>query len=110
MATIEVKCPHCDYEGKKIVKAGLSSSGKQRYHCRFCGRYFQLDYVYNACKPGVKEQIVELAMNSSGVRDTTRVLKISINTVISTLKKSGSQTSQCSSERGERRCTSDRSR
>jgi insertion element IS1 protein InsB len=37
--------------------------------------------------PAVKEQIVEMAMNASGIRDTARVLKISPTTVISELKK-----------------------
>ena len=47
-----------------------------------------LNYQYNAYEPGVKEQLVEMAINGSGVRDTARVLKISKGTVISTLKKS----------------------
>jgi len=33
------------------------------------------------------EKIVEMAINSSGIRDTVRVLKINKNTVINTLKK-----------------------
>ena len=45
MATREVTCQHCHYEEKDIVRAGFSSSGKQRYHCRNCSRYFQLDYI-----------------------------------------------------------------
>jgi len=48
-----------------------------------------LEYLYRAYEPGVKEQAVEMAINSSGIRDTDRVLKINKNTVISTLKKSG---------------------
>jgi len=35
----------------------------------------------------VKEQIVEMAMKASGIRDAARVLKISPTTVISELKK-----------------------
>ncbi len=34
----------------------------------------------------MKEQIVEMALNGSGVRGTVRVLKVGINTVIRTLK------------------------
>jgi transposase-like protein len=49
---------------------------------------FQLTYAYEARKPGVKEQITEMAFNGSGVRDTARTLKIGINTVIRTLKNS----------------------
>jgi hypothetical protein len=46
-----------------------------------------LDYRYNAYKLGVKRQVVDMAINGSGIRDTSRVLSISKNTVISTLKK-----------------------
>ncbi|SCN46538.1 hypothetical protein BAZMOX_01011_2 [methanotrophic endosymbiont of Bathymodiolus azoricus (Menez Gwen)] len=46
-----------------------------------------LDYRYNACAPGIKEKVVEMAINSSGIRETARVLKIDKNTVISILKR-----------------------
>ncbi len=46
-----------------------------------------LKYRYKAYEPGVKEKIVEMAINGSGVRDTGRVLGISKTTVINTLKK-----------------------
>ena len=51
-------------------------------------RYCQINYRYNAHKPGAKEKIVDMAINGSGVRDTGRVLKISMNTVMSTFKNS----------------------
>jgi transposase-like protein len=35
----------------------------------------------------VKEQIVDMAMNASGIRDTARVLQVSTNTVMTELKK-----------------------
>ncbi len=46
-----------------------------------------MDYTYNAHKPGVREQILEQTLNSSGVRDISRNLKIAKGTVISELKK-----------------------
>jgi len=46
-----------------------------------------LAYRYKACRPGIKEQVVEMSINGSGIRDTARVLKINKNTVISMLKK-----------------------
>jgi len=46
-----------------------------------------LDYSYAGQSPAVKEQIGEMAMNASGIRDTARVLKISPTTVINELKK-----------------------
>jgi transposase-like protein len=70
-----------------LHKNGRRSSGIQYWRCCQCKKSFQLDYRYNARRPGVKEQITELTLNSSGVRDISRVLKIAKNTVISELKK-----------------------
>ena len=47
-----------------------------------------LKYRYRAYEQGIKEQVMEMAINGSGIRDTAQVLKINKNTVISTLKKS----------------------
>jgi transposase-like protein len=41
-----------------------------------------LDYSHPGQSPEVKEQIVEMAMNASGIRDTARVLHVSTNTVM----------------------------
>ena len=84
----EIHCPHCNRN--EIVKAGKSVSGTQRYRCQSsdCSTgTFMLEYRYNACKVGVKEQAIDMAVNGSGIRDTARVLKISRNTVISSIKK-----------------------
>lgn len=82
-------CPHC--QGTDIVRHGKSPEGKQRYRCRQCregrGRTFLLDYSYAGQSSEVKEQIAEMAMNASGIRDTARVLKISTQTVMKELKK-----------------------
>ena len=86
MATVTVSCPSCFCE--KIYRHGKSRSGEQRYRCRECGHCFQLEYRYEANKPGVTDKISEMAMNGSGVRDTSRVLGISITTVIAHLKNS----------------------
>lgn len=48
--------------------------------CRFCTQ------AKSVRKLGVKDKIVEMAVNSSGVKDAGRVLNISYNTVVSTLK------------------------
>jgi len=66
-------CPNC--HGTDIVKHGKSPEGKQRYKCRetACdGRTFILDYAYQVNR-AVKQQIVDMALNGSGVRDTARV-------------------------------------
>ena len=82
-------CPYC--QETDMVKPGLSPEGKQRYRCRAClegrGRTFLLDYTYAGQSPAVKQQIVDMAMNASGIRDTARVLHVSPTTVIKELKK-----------------------
>ena len=81
-------CPHC--QSTDIVRHGTTRQGKQRYRCRACperGRTFLLDYTYVGQSPEVKQQIVDMAMNASGIRDTARVLHVSPTTVINELKK-----------------------
>ena len=74
-------CPNC--QGTDIVRHGKTRQGKQRYRCReqrCAGRTFLLEYAYAGQSPAVKQQIVDMAMNASGIRDTARVLRISPNT------------------------------
>jgi transposase-like protein len=81
-------CPAC--QGTDIVRHGKTRQGKQRYRCRetACqGHTFLLDYTYAGHATEVKQQIVEMAMNASGIRDTARVLHVSPTTVIKALKK-----------------------
>ena len=88
MAVIKVKCPYC--ESEEVSLYGKNSTGRQRYLCRnkACRhKTFQLEYKNNACRPGTREKIVEMAMNGSGTRDTGRVLGISKDTVTAVLKK-----------------------
>lgn len=91
MASILVKCPSCQSE--LVYRHGKARSGLQRYRCRDCHHCFQLEYLYEANKPGVTDKITDMAMNGSGVRDTGRVLGISITTVIAHLKNSPRQPS-----------------
>ena len=88
MVCIKVLCPDCGSED--VVLYGKNTSGKQRVLCQNpeCSRKtFQLEYTYNAYKPGIKQQIVDMAMNGSGTRDTGRVLGVSKDTVTAVLKK-----------------------
>ena len=87
MAVIQVACVHCS-STDRIVKNGKAPSGIQRFLCHNCKQSFQLEFIYNANKPGAHERIVDMAMNGSGIRDTGRVLGISPTTVISHLKTS----------------------
>src|SRR5205085_9367755 len=99
-------CPYC--QGTDVVRHGQTRQGKQRYRCReqrCAGRMFLLDYAYQGQSPEVKRQIVDRAMNASGIRDTARVLHVSPNTAIKELKKtrvanlSGVTSSQASRDR-----------
>ena len=91
MAQIEVYCPICNK--KDVVKYGSSSEGKQRFLCKntdCCKKTFILDYTNKGHLLSIKKQIINMAINGSGIRDTARVLGIGINTVMSELKKSTS--------------------
>ncbi len=88
MVRIPVLCPHCHSD--QVIKGGKTKAGHQRYKCQnaHCPHYaFQLDLIYKGRAPAIKEQIVDMSLNGSGIRDTARVLKISPTTVINELKK-----------------------
>jgi transposase-like protein len=89
MITQVLHCPCCNETD--IVRHGKSPEGKHCYRCRQClegrGRTFLLEYTYAGQSPAIKQQIVDMAMNASGIRATARVLHVSPTTVIKELKK-----------------------
>ena len=82
-------CPCCP--GTAIVRHGLAPEGKQRSRCRAChagrGRTLLLAYPYAGQALEGKQQIVAMAMNARGIRDTARVWHVSPTTVLKDLKK-----------------------
>ena len=83
-----IRCPNCG--SVNVGKHGKTENGKQRFICkeRDCQKKtFIRDYSDKGRLPEVKQKIVEMAVNGSGVRDTARVLSISTATVINELKK-----------------------
>jgi insertion element IS1 protein InsB len=73
-----------------VVKHGKTSDGKQRFLCRNsdCAQQtFLTTYIYKGRLPEVKQQVIDVAMHGSGIRDTARVLHISPTTVLDILKK-----------------------
>lgn len=83
-----IHCPHC--YGTNLVKNGKTPEVKQRFICRESpcdGRTFILNYSYPAYERKVKQQLVDMALNGSGIRDTARGLRVSTSTVIKELKK-----------------------
>jgi transposase-like protein len=89
MAEAIVRCPHCQSEA--VVRYGNASNGKARLRCQpreGCGRTFLQTYAYPGRLPAVKQQMGEMTLNGSGIRDIARVLPVGLNTVIRELKKS----------------------
>ncbi len=90
MVLIAVRCPDCQTD--QIIKGGKTETGKQRYRCQSTAcprRSFVLDPVYKGRMSEIKQQVIDMSLNGSGIRDTARVLKISPTTVINELKKKG---------------------
>ena len=85
---IKVLCPDCHSD--EVKKHGFSPDKKQRYRCEN-SECLRRTFILNHGHPGrtkeVKQQIVEMSLNGSGIRDTARVLKVSTSTVIKELKK-----------------------
>src|SRR6266705_4506119 len=88
MTFIAVRCPHC--QSDQVVKRGKTRRGTQRYLCQNTActpQSFLLEYRYQGRLPEVKQQIIDMSRNASGVRDTARVLRISTDTVLRALRK-----------------------
>src|SRR6266436_5777648 len=88
MAFVQVQCPDC--HSTDVVQYGKQANGTQRYRCnnRDCPRtIFLIQYQDKGRLPAVKQQIVDMTLNGSGVRDIVRVLRLSSATVINVLKK-----------------------
>jgi insertion element IS1 protein InsB len=89
MVYVPVQCPHC--HSTQVIKAGKQAHGAQRYqgHNGQCPRrIFLLQYQDRGRAPEIRRQVIDMALNGSGIRDTARVLRISPTTVIAVLKKS----------------------
>jgi insertion element IS1 protein InsB len=88
MTFISVRCPYCHSD--QIVKRGKTRRGTQRYLCHNTAcppQSFLLEYSYQGRLPEVKQQIIDMSLNASGIRDTARVLRISTDTVLRELRK-----------------------
>jgi len=88
MAFVQVQCPDC-YR-TDVVQYGKQANGTQRYRCNNRDgprTIFLLQYQDKGRLPAVRQQIVDMTLNGSGVRDIVRVLRVSSATVIDVLKK-----------------------
>lgn len=79
MCKIEIYCPTC--QSLNLVKNGKTATKKQKYQCKNCHKQFITDYIYQGCRPEIRSLILKMTLNNSGIRDISRVLQISTNTV-----------------------------
>ena len=87
MVLVPIECLHCG--STDVIRYGQTSNEKRRFLCwnDGCGKTFIQDYSDKGRLPEIKQRIIDMAVNGSGIRDTARVLGISTDTVISELKK-----------------------
>jgi transposase-like protein len=88
VAFVQIRCPSCQHT--EVIQHGTTAQGTQRYRCKnpSCPQQtFLLEYRHYGRMPEVKQQILEMTLNGSGIRDIARVLHISPTTVIAELKK-----------------------
>jgi len=74
MVLMPVLCPHC--QSDQVIKGGTTKAGTPRYRCHHANcphSSFVLNPSYQGHLPEVKEQIIDMALNGSGIRDTARV-------------------------------------
>ena len=88
----EVACPRCS--SLNIKKNGISAQHKQRYRCKDCERQFITAYTYQVYKPDVRSLVLPMTMNGSGIRDISRVLSISTNTVLKLIRQAAQQVTE----------------
>ncbi len=85
----KITCPHCS--SFNLKKNGKTRHKKQKYYCKECWRQFITDYSYQGCRPFIRSLILKMTLNSSGIRDISRVLAISTNTVLKAIRQAAMQ-------------------
>jgi transposase-like protein len=88
VASLQIRCPAC--HRTDVMKHGITGQGQQRYRCKnpSCAHQTLLvEYSHHGCMPEVTQQILEMTLNGSGIRDMAQVRQIRPTTVIEALKK-----------------------
>lgn len=78
--TLSVECPHCS--STTIIKNGRKSNGEQNYLCKECKKQFITRYRNRGADPHVRTLMYRMLVNCSGIRDISRVLRVSATTVL----------------------------
>lgn len=81
-----IACKHCGAT-EPVKRHGKTPGGQPRFRCYGCGKTFLNHYTNRGHQLAVRQQIIEMALNGSGVRETARVLGISRSTVHVHVKK-----------------------
>jgi len=76
----DINCPK--FNDEKVVKNGRTKNSKQQYYCKICNYRFIENYTYQAYKPDINENIIQLTKEGLGIRSTARILKISTTTLL----------------------------
>ncbi len=79
MASVIVHCPRC--QSAQVYRHGQNPKGHAQFHCRDYHRVFQLTYTYEAHNRCYRANHRNGFQRGQG-RDTTRTLKVGINTII----------------------------
>lgn len=80
-------CRHCGQAGR-LVKNGKTTTGKQRYRCRACGRNSRPEPGSAAYDEVRKAEILRAYQERTSLRGLTRIFGVSRQTVTNWLKKS----------------------
>ena len=87
MINITLACYHCG--SAQLVHNGRTRNGKQRYHCKECGRSNRDNPQPTGYTPEERETILRSYHQRSSLRGVTRTFGVARNTVSAWLKKSG---------------------
>src|SRR2546427_6683831 len=77
MAFVQVQCPDC--HSTDVVQYGKQANGTQRYRCNNRDgprAIFLLQYQDKGRLPAVRQQIVDMTLNGSGVREDRKSTRL----------------------------------
>ena len=84
-----IACPHCS--SLNLKKNGKTANKKQKYYCHNCRHQFITDYAYQGARPAIRSLILNMTLNSSGIRDISRVLSVSTTTILKVIRQAAAK-------------------